>query len=221
MLETIWFVLWGVLWAVYFMLDGFDLGLGLLHAVPRRERPGDSASIYNARALLGRNEVWLITAGGATFAAFPKTYAVMFSTLYTPLMLCCSPDLPRDLVRDAGQGGCAAVAGDVGCLHDGGRFLPARVVLGVAFANIFRGTAPRSAGSLGRIRFLPPVGTQVDGLLGALPSSLFHGARRPVARHAIRGRHLRPRGSHGPPALAGPVRGGGGVPCGLVVLDEA
>jgi cytochrome d ubiquinol oxidase subunit II len=87
MLETIWFLLWGVLWAVYFMLDGFDLGLGTLAPFLART-DSDKRVIYNSMGpFWDGNEVWLITAGGVTFAAFPTTYAVMFSALYTPLLL--------------------------------------------------------------------------------------------------------------------------------------
>ena len=87
MLETIWFLLWGLLWAIYFMLDGFDLGLGTLRPFIARNDT-ESRIIYNVMGpFWDGNEVWLITAGGVTFAAFPTTYAVMFSTLYAPLLL--------------------------------------------------------------------------------------------------------------------------------------
>lgn len=88
MLETIWFILWGVLWAVYFMLDGFDLGLGtLMPFVAKDER--ERRTVINAMGpFWDGNEVWLITAGGVTFAAFPRTYAVMFSALYIPRPSC-------------------------------------------------------------------------------------------------------------------------------------
>ncbi len=86
-LGTIWFVLWGVLWAVYFVLDGFDLGLGTLLPFMARDE-GEKRIFYNAMGpFWDGNEVWLITAGGVTFAAFPTTYAVMFSGLYSALML--------------------------------------------------------------------------------------------------------------------------------------
>ena len=87
MLPTIWFILWGVLWAVYFMLDGFDLGLGTLMPFLAKDDT-DRRVIYRAMGpFWDGNEVWLITAGGVTFAAFPTTYAVMFSGLYSALML--------------------------------------------------------------------------------------------------------------------------------------
>ena len=87
MLETIWFLLWGVLWAVYFMLDGYDLGLGsVMPFLAKSEK--DKKTIYNSMGpFWDGNEVWLVTAGGVTFAAFPTAYAVMFSGLYTALML--------------------------------------------------------------------------------------------------------------------------------------
>src|SRR5208282_6286687 len=87
MLGAVWFFLWGILWAVYFMLDGFDLGSGaLLPFLAKNDT--ERKLVYRAIGpFWDGNEVWLITAGGVTFAAFPTTYAVMFSTLYTPLLL--------------------------------------------------------------------------------------------------------------------------------------
>ncbi len=87
MLETIWFLLWGVLWAVYFLLDGFDLGVGSLIPVLGKSERDKRVMINSMGPFWDGNEVWLLTAGGVTFAAFPTTYAVMFSSLYTPLML--------------------------------------------------------------------------------------------------------------------------------------
>ena len=87
MLETIWFILWGILWAIYFTLDGFDLGLGTIMPLLAKNEI-DKRVIYNAQyPYWDGNEVWLITAGGVTFAAFPTTYAVMFSSFYSALML--------------------------------------------------------------------------------------------------------------------------------------
>jgi cytochrome bd ubiquinol oxidase subunit II len=139
LLQTIWFMLWGILWAVYFMLDGYDLGLGtLMPFVAKTDK--DRKALLNAMGPhWDGNEVWLITAGGVTFAAFPTTYAVMFSGLYTALMLILFALIIRG-VSFVFQGGvdspgwrklwntCLAV----------GSFLPA-LLLGVAFANIFQG----------------------------------------------------------------------------------
>lgn len=139
MLETIWFILWGVLWAVYFMLDGFDLGLGTLMPFLARDET-DRRVIVNAMGpFWDGNEVWLLTAGGATFAAFPGTYAVMFSALYTPLMLLLFALILRGIsfeFRGKEDAGWWRKTWDT-CLSLGS-FLPA-LLLGVAFANIFHG----------------------------------------------------------------------------------
>ncbi len=139
MLETIWFVLWGVLWAVYFLLDGFDLGAGTLMpflAKDERER----RTFYQAMGpFWDGNEVWLITAGGVTFAAFPSAYAVMFSALYTPLLMLLFALILRGVAFEYRS----KVDSDGwrrlwdACLFIGS-FVPA-LLLGVAFANIFRG----------------------------------------------------------------------------------
>ena len=83
----IWFVFWAVLWTGYFALDGFDLGVGFsgwLAAAGDDERRDVFSSIG---PFWDGNEVWLITAGGATFAAFPPVYAGLFSWLYPALLL--------------------------------------------------------------------------------------------------------------------------------------
>ena len=69
--ETIWFILWGVLWAAYFMLDGFDLGLGTLLPFLAKDETERRMLYTSIGPFWNGNEVWLLTAGGATFAAFP------------------------------------------------------------------------------------------------------------------------------------------------------
>ncbi|MFD3448701.1 cytochrome d ubiquinol oxidase subunit II [Microbacteriaceae bacterium 4G12] len=86
-LAIIWFGLWGVIWTVYFMLDGYALGTGMIFPFITKDRQDRNQLQEAIGPFWGGNEVWLITAGGATFAAFPLTYANMFSYLYTPLML--------------------------------------------------------------------------------------------------------------------------------------
>lgn len=139
MLETIWFVLWGVLWTGYFVLDGFDLGLGMLMPFLARD-DRERRLVFNAQGpFWDGNEVWLLTAGGATFAAFPKTYAVMFSALYTPLMLLLFALILRGIsfeMRSKETAGWWRATWDT-CMVVGS-FLPA-LLLGVAFANIFQG----------------------------------------------------------------------------------
>ncbi len=139
MLETIWFGVWGVAWAVYCMLDGFDLGLGILMPfIARTEQ--DRRVVFNAQGpFWDGNEVWLITAGGVTFAAFPKAYAVMFSALYLPLLLLLFGLILRGVsfeFRNKVDSPAWRRVWDT-CLVVGS-FVPS-LLLGVAFANLFRG----------------------------------------------------------------------------------
>uniref|UniRef100_A0A7V4G7M7 Cytochrome d ubiquinol oxidase subunit II n=1 Tax=Desulfobacca acetoxidans TaxID=60893 RepID=A0A7V4G7M7_9BACT len=139
MLEMIWFLLWGVLWGVYFMLDGYDLGLGSLMPLLAKT-DGERAQVYRAMGpFWDGNEVWLITAGGVTFAAFPATYAVLFSGLYTPLMLILFALILRGVTfafRGKVDHPRWRQLWDVALVV--GSFLPA-LLLGVAFANLFKG----------------------------------------------------------------------------------
>lgn len=84
-LNTIWFILLGVLLTGYAILDGFDLGVGILHLAVKKDE--DRRIFMNAIGpLWDGNEVWLVTFGGALFAAFPHAYATAFSGFYTPFM---------------------------------------------------------------------------------------------------------------------------------------
>ena len=86
-LETFWFCLIVVVWAMYFLLEGFDFGVGmLLPFVPRTDEER-SAALRTIGPVWDGNEVWLVVAGGATFAAFPAWYATMFSGFYLALLL--------------------------------------------------------------------------------------------------------------------------------------
>src|ERR1700722_13554436 len=90
MLQMTWFVLMGLLMAGYAILDGFDLGVGILHLFAK----GDTERrvfMNSIGPLWDGNEVWLVVFGGALFAAFPKAYAAAFSGFYTGFMLlvCC------------------------------------------------------------------------------------------------------------------------------------
>ena len=84
-LQIFWFVVIGVLLAGYAILDGFDLGVGIVHFSARSD---EERRLYmNAIGpLWDGNEVWLVTFGGALFAAFPEAYATAFSAYYLPLM---------------------------------------------------------------------------------------------------------------------------------------
>ena len=86
-LAVTWFVLEGVLLAGYAFLDGFDLGVGILHPFVPRTDLERRISMNSIGPLWDGNEVWLVTFGGALFAAFPEAYATVFSGFYTAFML--------------------------------------------------------------------------------------------------------------------------------------
>ena len=86
-LETFWFCLIALLWAGYFLLEGFDFGVGMLLPVVPRSDEERGVLLRTIGPLWDGNEVWLIVAAGATFAAFPAWYATMFSGFYVALLL--------------------------------------------------------------------------------------------------------------------------------------
>src|ERR1044072_3902803 len=86
-LTTVWFTLIAVLWIGYFCLEGFDFGVGMLLAVLARDDTERRVLINTIGPVGDGNEVWLLSAGGATFAAFPEWYATLFSGFYLPLLL--------------------------------------------------------------------------------------------------------------------------------------
>jgi cytochrome d ubiquinol oxidase subunit II len=138
-LQNIWFLLWGLLWAIYFITDGFDLGIGSLYPFLGKDDPDKRAMINAMGPLWDGNQVWLLTAGGVTFAAFPLVYAVMFSSLYAALMLILFALIIRGVsfeFRHKIDDPKWTKIWDT-CIFIGSA-APA-ILFGVAFANIFRG----------------------------------------------------------------------------------
>jgi cytochrome d ubiquinol oxidase subunit II len=86
-LTTVWFSLIAVLWIGYFVLEGFDFGVGMLLPVLSRSETERRVVINTIGPVWDGNEVWVLVAGGATFAAFPEWYATLFSGFYLPLLL--------------------------------------------------------------------------------------------------------------------------------------
>ncbi|MFE7707188.1 cytochrome d ubiquinol oxidase subunit II [Streptomyces sp. NPDC057486] len=86
-LHDVWFVLIAVLWIGYFFLEGFDFGIGVLTKLLARDRKERRVLINTIGPVWDGNEVWLLSAGGATFAAFPEWYATLFSGFYLPLLI--------------------------------------------------------------------------------------------------------------------------------------
>jgi len=175
-LSTVWFCLIAVLWMGYFVLEGFDFGVGMLLPVLARDERERRVLINTIGPVWDGNEVWVITAGGATFAAFPEWYATLFSGFYLPLLFILLALIVRGVAFEfrhqrpgitwAGWWDRAVIVGS---------FVPA-LLWGVAFANLVRGVPidadKNYTGSLWTL--LNPV-----GLLGGLMTlTLFitHGA---------------------------------------------
>ncbi|MGW4477271.1 cytochrome d ubiquinol oxidase subunit II [Rhodococcus triatomae] len=147
-LQELWFILIAVLFIGYFVLEGFDFGVGMLMPVLGRSKNGSADNDTRRRVVLNTigpvwdgNEVWLLTAGGAMFAAFPEWYATLFSGFYLPLLLIlvalivrvCAIEY-RGKIDDATW----RSRWDWGIIL--GSWVPA-ILWGVAFANIVRGVA--------------------------------------------------------------------------------
>lgn len=138
-LNTLWFVLIAVLYAGFFVLEGFDFGVGILLPLIAREDVERRQVINTIGPHWDGNEVWLLTAGGATFAAFPEWYATLFSGFYLPLFLLLVALILRGVAfeyRSKDDGVRWRRNWDHAIF--GGSLVPA-LLLGVAFANLVRG----------------------------------------------------------------------------------
>ena len=144
-LNIIWFVLIAVLYIGFFILEGFDFGVGIL--MPFLSRDDDPAAADRKKRLMintigphwDGNEVWLLTAGGATFAAFPEWYATLFSGFYLALFLVLLALIYRGVsfeFRSKDRNPKWRKLWDAGIFL--GSLLPP-LLIGVAFANIVRG----------------------------------------------------------------------------------
>ncbi len=138
-LTTVWFILIAVLWIGYFVLEGFDLGVGILLPFIAKGDRERRAVINTIGPVWDGNEVWLLTAGGATFAAFPEWYATLFSGFYLPLLLILLALIIRGVAFEyRHQRPEATWKGWWDRAIIVGSFVPA-LLWGVAFANIARG----------------------------------------------------------------------------------
>src|SRR5579859_5259529 len=144
-LPEFWFGVIAVLWCGYFLLEGFDFGVGILLPVLGRDDTERRVLINTVGPVWDGNEVWLLVAGGATFAAFPAWYAGVFSGFYLAFALLLVGLILRGIgieyrgkaITDSGRRWCdgAIIVGS---------FVPA-LLLGVAFANFIRGVSMDSA----------------------------------------------------------------------------
>ena len=138
-LTTLWFGLIAVLWIGYFCLEGFDFGVGMLLPVLARDNTERRVMINTVGPVWDGNEVWVLVAGGATFAAFPEWYATLFSGFYLPLLLILLALIVRNLAFEyRSKRDEVAWRRRWDLMLIGGSFVPA-LLWGVAFANILRG----------------------------------------------------------------------------------
>jgi len=144
-LQAIWFVLIFVLLAGYAILDGFDLGVGVLHLFAREERDRRVA-LQAIGPVWDGNEVWLLTAGGALFAAFPAVYATVFSGFYLALVLLLVALIGRAVAVEVRSKVESPAWRRVWDVIFGLGSLLATLLLGVALGNILRGVPVSASG---------------------------------------------------------------------------
>lgn len=171
----LWYVLWGVLWTAYFVTGGFDLGAGMLLFKLGKTEHEKISLLESFGPLWNGNEVWLITAGGATFAAFPTAYAVIFSSFYVPLLLILLALIVRGVsleFREKLTIPVWRVACDIAIAT--GSAAPA-FLFGVFFGNIFQGLPMDSRGFSGVFLQLLNPYSLLCGILFCL-LFLVHGA---------------------------------------------
>ncbi|MGO8873769.1 MAG: cytochrome d ubiquinol oxidase subunit II [Acidimicrobiales bacterium] len=137
--EVFWFIIIAILWSGYFLLEGFDFGVGMLLPVVGRNELDRRVLINTIGPVWDGNEVWLLVAGGATFAAFPNWYATLFSGFYLPLFLILAALIFRGVAFEFRSKRALPqwkAAWDHAIFW--GSLIPA-LLWGVAFANILRG----------------------------------------------------------------------------------
>jgi cytochrome d ubiquinol oxidase subunit II len=138
-LTTVWFALIAILWIGYFCLEGFDFGVGMLLPVLAKDDTERRVLINTIGPVWDGNEVWVLVAGGATFAAFPEWYATLFSGFYLPLLLILVALIVRGLAFEyRAKREEARWRRNWDLALTIGSFVPA-LLWGVAFANILRG----------------------------------------------------------------------------------
>ena len=138
-LEVFWFIVIAILWAGYAVLEGFDFGIGIMLPILGRDDLDRRVLINTIGPVWDGNEVWLLTAGGATFAAFPNWYATLFSGFYLPLFLILAALIFRGVAfefRGKRPEPAWHAAWDNAIFW--GSLIPS-ILWGVAFANVLRG----------------------------------------------------------------------------------
>ncbi|WP_062079114.1 cytochrome d ubiquinol oxidase subunit II [Demequina globuliformis] len=138
-LALVWFILIAVLWTGYLVLEGFDFGVGMLMEKVGKGDKGRRVALNTIGPVWDGNEVWLLTAGGAMFAAFPHWYATLFSGFYIPLLLILIALIVRAVaIEYRGKINDDAWRRRWDWAIMGSAWIPS-ILWGVAFANIVRG----------------------------------------------------------------------------------
>jgi cytochrome d ubiquinol oxidase subunit II len=146
-LTTFWFLLIGVLWTGYLFLEGFDFGVGMLVGLLARDDGERRVLINTIGPVWDGNEVWLLTAGGATFAAFPNWYATLFSGFYLALLVILVALIIRGVAFEyRGKRDDATWRARWDVVIVVGSTIPA-LLWGVALSNIVRGVPIDAAGN--------------------------------------------------------------------------
>jgi cytochrome d ubiquinol oxidase subunit II len=175
-LTTVWFSLIAVLWIGYFFLEGFDFGVGILLPVVGRSESDRRVMINTIGPVWDGNEVWLLVAGGATFAAFPEWYATLFSGFYLPLLLILVALIVRGVAFEyRGKRTSATWKSRWDLAIVVGSAVPA-LLWGVAFANIVRGVPIDASGTYTGGFFTLLNGYALLGGLVTLSLFTLHGA---------------------------------------------
>ncbi len=175
-LETLWFILIAVLWTGFFILEGFDLGVGMLHGVLGKDEAGRRAAINTIGPLWDGNEVWLIVAAAAMFAAFPGWYATMFSGFYVVVVLLLAALIARGISFEfRGKRPSSRWRRTFDALMTGGSVL-VPLLTGIALGNLLHGLPIDSSGEYtgGLLELLNPYALCFGVTLLALCA--FHGA---------------------------------------------
>lgn len=175
-LQTLWFLLIAILWIGFYFLEGFDFGVGMLLPFLGKKDEERRAIINTIGSVWDGNEVWLLTAGGATFAAFPHWYATMFSGFYLALFLLLLGLIIRGVSFEyRSKVPSPRWRNTFDWMIALGSFLPA-LLLGTAFANLLRGVPINE-----KMTYTGNLFTLLNpyGLLGGLTTTavfLLHGA---------------------------------------------
>ena len=175
-LQSFWFLLIAILWIGYFVLEGFDFGVGILQRFVGHTEEERGTLVHTIGPVWDGNEVWLLVAGGATFAAFPTWYATLFSAFYLPLFLMLVGLIVRGVsieYRNKRPGAQWRARWDTLLAISSG--VPA-LLWGVAFADFVRGIPINAAGTFtGNLLDLLVPYALLGGLM-TLALFTFHGA---------------------------------------------